>query len=231
MGCNIPTLLLRTLLVLSCCAVRTADAGTPWLRPTTSNTLLSPCCPPQIEECSLPQGGRSPDPTSKHLGAVSVLVLSMLVEEPDSPMLRRDVSNLCGKQWSSGDVANAEALEAGLRAAGHDPLLTAADQEQLVLLLLPYAARYMSGTRQPPQLTAMLRPSAVDATRRLVLQEPGSALLKNLHAFMVSMDPRQSAQGPAAYRDALQAAQATKCECARAGVACCGGRSRLGLQT
>ncbi|PRW57233.1 Werner syndrome-like exonuclease [Chlorella sorokiniana] len=173
---------------------------TPRLQP------LKQCLLAAVDECSRSGWWWSPDPTSRHLGALSRLVLSILSEEPDSPKLRKDVSNLCGRQWSSGDAAKAAALEAGLRAQGHEPLLTAEDQEQLTLLLLPYAIRIMSAAPQPPQL---MQPSAVEATRSLIQKEPGSALLKNLHAFMLALDPRQASQAAAAYRAALQAAQAT----------------------
>ncbi len=157
-----------------------------------------PPCHMQIKECTLPGEGQSRDPTSRHLGTLSWLALTLLVEEPDSPQLQRQVSNMCGKRWSRGDAANAEALEAGLRAAGHNPLLTAADQEQLALLLLSYAAHYTAVAQLPPQLAATLRLSAQDATRCLMQKEPGGALLTNLHAFMLTLDPRQRPQATAA---------------------------------
>jgi len=162
-------------------------------------------------DINTPQRNTVPPP-GRPSGTLLGWAPTLLFEGPDSPQLQRQVSNMCGKRWSRGDAANAEALEAGLRAAGHNPLLTAADQEQLALLLLSYAAHYTAVAQLPPQLAATLRLSAQDATRCLMQKEPGGALLTNLHAFMLTLDPRQRPQATAAYRAMLQAAQANNCE-------------------
>lgn len=167
---------------------------------------------PQIQELTKPAAGQPIDPDFKYLGIVAWLALNMLMYEPDDPALHRHVTMLCSNEWSRGDAANAAAAEAALRAGGYDPLLTEADLEQLTHLLIPYARRSMAVVPQQAQMIAMLRQAAPRATRHLLQMEPGSASLKNLHAFMLSLDPTRPREAVAAFREVLQAAQETKCE-------------------
>lgn len=131
--------------------------------------------------------------------------------------------DLCGSEWTQQDTALATQLEADLAAAGYDPLLTASEQQRLSMLLAPLGARRLEeGPPRPPHFVQMMRRVARRNSRRLTELHPDSASLKQLHAFVLSLDNSLGRQTVAAYRAALQAAEATSCElvCIGCGLVC-----------
>ncbi|PRW57455.1 N-lysine methyltransferase SMYD2 [Chlorella sorokiniana] len=167
------------------------------------------CLTNAARDVGLPRGACLTASAFQHLAPLVVATTILLCVPPDNKGFQSQLRDLVDAEWTDEDTALATALEAELRTAGIDPLLTAAEQQRLTLLLTSHAARMLEEVSLSPRLVARVRRAARCSTRRLVQLHPGSAMLKQVHAFVLSLDSSLGRQTTAAYRTALQAAEAT----------------------
>lgn len=164
----------------------------------------------------LPLRGGCPTASAfQHLAPLVITISVLMTLPPEHELLQNPhhLMDLCGSEWTDQDTALATQLEADLAAAGYDPLLTASEQQRLSMLLAPLGARLLEeGPPRPPHFVQLMRRVARRNSRRLMELHPDSASLKQLHAFVLSLDNSLGRQTVAAYRAALQAAEATNCE-------------------
>ncbi len=161
----------------------------------------------------VPQWERSYEGAFQGVKTLAVTATILLCMPPSSEPFQSVLLSLTSTNWNAHDTALAQRQEAELRAAGHDPVLRAEEVQRLTLLLLPHAARLLEeGPPQPPHIVAAVCRAALDASCRLMHLYPGSASLRHVHASVLSLDTALGRQTAAAYRAALQAAEASNCE-------------------
>ncbi|KAL4440322.1 hypothetical protein ABPG75_003323 [Micractinium tetrahymenae] len=136
---------------------------------------------------------------------------ALVSESPNSPLFKAGHASVeqLAQHWACSEGA-AQELEQWQRAAGLDPLLTAAGAQRLALLPGEFAAcRVIAAGSSSPELARSMAVAAEQASACLAALQPGNACYLWKHASALGRLER-FAEAAAAYRRALAATEGSK---------------------